>query len=94
MMYSDYDFMTSEIERRVKVAEARLRDEYGNRSELYLSDRDRERISDELREHYATGRITFTDLERRLARVWTRPLTQRRVNSIMAHLPGSPVVPA
>ena len=53
---------------------------------IRASDYDRERTAEALRGHYAAGRLTLDELERRLAAVWSATY-QRDLRALTADLP-------
>lgn len=92
MTFYDYD----ERKRTRRNYERTLQYERGRQSVLavdredsntYIDDACREHLSEQLRGHYTGGRITKDDLDRRLERLWQRPLVKGAIGSIMDNVP-------
>jgi Domain of unknown function (DUF1707) len=62
---------------------------FGN---LRVSDEQRERAAQDLREHFATGRLTQEELDERVQRVYSAR-TERELNELLADLPRLPISP-
>jgi hypothetical protein len=60
--------------------------------DLRASDEQRERTAQELREHFATGRLTQEELDERVQRVYDAR-TERQLEELVADLPRLPVSP-
>jgi hypothetical protein len=63
------------------------------RSDVRVSDQDRERAAAEIREHFAAGRLTDEELSDRLSAVY-RARTQEELAALRADLPKLPPSPA
>jgi hypothetical protein len=61
-------------------------------SELRTSDQDRERAAQELREHFAAGRITETELSERVQAAYNAR-TEEELRKLLSDLPRLPVSP-
>ena len=62
-------------------------------SGVRVSDQDRERAADEIRQHFAAGRLTDDELNDRLSAVY-RARTDEELRSLSADLPKLPASPA
>jgi hypothetical protein len=60
--------------------------------ELRASDEQRERTAGQLREHFATGRLTQEELDERLHAAYSAR-TERELRDLVADLPGLPMTP-
>jgi hypothetical protein len=56
------------------------------------SDEERERAAQQLREHFATGRLTQEELDERVQAAY-RARTDRELRDVLADLPGLPMTP-
>jgi len=63
------------------------------RSELRVSDADRDRLAREIREHYAAGRLTSDELDERIDAVY-KARTESELRALRVDLPQLPVSPA
>jgi hypothetical protein len=59
--------------------------------QMRVSDADRERVAEELREHYAQGRLSAEELDQRIT-VTLGAKTVRDLRSVMTDLPGPEVL--
>lgn len=66
--------------------------EYAPAPELRISDADRERLVEILGTHVGTGRLTLTEFDARVARVY-RAVTENQARQVLADLPA-PTPPA
>jgi hypothetical protein len=60
--------------------------------DLRVSDQERDRAAQELREHFAAGRITEDELNERVQAVYTAR-TQQQLKSLLSDLPSLPASP-
>jgi len=61
-------------------------------SQVRVSDQDRERAAQELREHFAAGRLTEEELDERVQRTYAAR-TQQELRAVRADLPQLPLSP-
>jgi hypothetical protein len=61
--------------------------------ELRVSDADRERVVQQIREHFAAGRLSSEELDERVQRVYDAR-TERELSALCADLPQLPATPA